>query len=123
MDVVITKYYEGFEGEPEIRFLKGLAENSKMVLCLWDGYFDDIMRQFSPSDFGWTGLAYQYHLGVGWEEGKLWEIPDLLEALNEFQTLDPQKLEFDSSQEVLSAICNLIRDAISHHEKVWIEKE
>ena len=123
MDNIISKYYDGYEGEPEIQFIKVSNSGSKTILSIWDGYFDDIMRHFLPTGSGWTGLAYYYHICIGWEEESPWKIPDLNEALAEFQSLNPQKLEFNTSPEVLYAICELIATAIKKNEQVWIAKD
>ena len=53
------KFYEGFEGEPEI-VIK--AENSDMqILHIWDGYFDDILREPKLDGNGWQGFTRDYH--------------------------------------------------------------
>lgn len=123
MDKMIRKYYESYEGEPEIQFIKGSDIGNKTILCIWDGYFDDIMRLFTPTNLGWIGLAYYYHMGIGWEEESPWEVPNLNETLAELQSLDERKLEFRGSSEVLSAVCQLLASAIREQEKVWIAKE
>ena len=56
------KFYEGFEGEPEI-VIK--AENSDMqILHIWDGYFDDILREPKLDGNGWQGFTRDYHQGT-----------------------------------------------------------
>ena len=122
MDKLISKYYDGYEGEPEIQFIKGSSKGDRIVLSIWDGFFDDIMSQFKPTISGWQGLAYYYHLVIGWEED-IWEIPSLHSALAEFKSLDPNKLEFSRSAQVLSAICDLLKSAIEENQKVWINKD
>lgn len=49
MELVNKKYYDGFEGEPEIQFIykKG---NDTEILVIWEGYFDQIMRLVLPDD-------------------------------------------------------------------------
>ena len=61
MELVNKKYYDGFEGEPEIQFIykKG---NDTEILTIWEGYFDQIMRLMLPNEQGWTGLAYCYNM-------------------------------------------------------------
>lgn len=120
MDNPINKYYEGYEGEPEIQFIKG--SNNRTILSIWEGFFDDIMDQFEPTPSGWQGLAYYYHLVTGWEDG-IWEIPNIHSALAEFRSINPKKLEFNGSAEVLSAICDLLAMAIKENQKVWINKD
>lgn len=123
MDRSVSEYYDGYEGEPEIRFIKGSDKGDRTIVSIWDGYFDDIMRQFKPTNIGWQGLAYYYHLRIGWEDGQAWEIPDLHSALMEFQSIDASRLEFSGSAKVLSAIRDLLRSAIKEKQKVWIDKD
>jgi hypothetical protein len=122
MDNLITKFYDGYEGEPEIQFIKGSDKGSRTIVSIWDGYFDDIMNQFRPTASGWNGLAYYYHLALGWAEG-VWEIPDLNSALTEFQSINVSSLRFPETAEVLSAICNLLKLAIKENQKIWIDKD
>lgn len=122
MDNLISKYYDGYEGEPEIQFIKGSIKEDRTIISIWDGFFDDIMRQFEPTSSGWQGLAYYYNLVIGWEDG-IWEIPNARSALAEFQSINPNKLEFNGSAEVLSAICDLLATAISENQEVWIDKD
>ena len=51
MELVNKKYYDGFEGEPEIQFIykKG---NDTEILIVWEGYFDQIMRLMIPDKQG-----------------------------------------------------------------------
>lgn len=123
MDNLINDFYEGFEGESEVKFIRGLSHGNKTVLRIWDGYFDDIMRQFEPVNSCWVGLAYIYHTCIGWETNEQFEISDLCKTLDEFQNLDTNGLELIKSEEVLYSICKLISDAISLKEKAWIAKE
>ena len=122
MDKFISKYYDGYEGEPNIQFIKESIDGERTVLSLWSGYFDDIMHQFEPAASGWVGLAYYYHLAIGWEE-EIWEIPDPCMALTEFKSVNSDKLRFDESSNVLSAICDLIASAIEGKCKMWINKD
>lgn len=75
MDRVISKYYEGFEGEPEIRLIRGEENEEKYILSIWVGYFNSIMDAVVPVETGWTSLAYFYHLQEGWYKESPWQIP------------------------------------------------
>jgi len=123
MDTLISKYYDGYEGEPEIQFIKGSEAENRTILSIWEGFFDDIMCQFKPTPSGWQGLAYYYNLCIGWWDEAFWEISDLHSALGEFQSLNLKELRFDGSAEVLSEICSLLESAIKENEKVWIAKD
>lgn len=91
MESVNKKYYNGFEGEPEIPFIcrKG---NDTEILTIWEGYFDQIMRLMVPDEQGWTGLAYCYNTYTGWYEEGSWVIDDLQMALKQFGSIDNTKL-------------------------------
>lgn len=28
------------------------------IIMIWEGYFDEIMKNIAPEEEGWTGLAY-----------------------------------------------------------------
>jgi len=120
MDKFIHEFYKGYEGEPEIQFIKDSKEGERTILSIWGGFFDDIMRQFEPTDSGWQGIAYYYHMCIGWVDNRLWEIPNLSEALADFQSLDASNLIFNKSSDVLFEICKLLADATNNHEKVLI---
>lgn len=117
-----NRFYRGYEGEPEVQFIAKNAEH-KVGIGIWDGYFDDIMRQFTPGKDGWTGVAKVYHTDERWEDGIPCKITDLNDTLKEFSEIDLQLLEFDDSAMALSAICVLLNDAIQKKMEVWIIKD
>ena len=123
MDTQINKFYDGYEGEPEIQFIREFASGDRVILSIWDGFFDDIMCQFKASSSVWHGLAYYYHLGIGWENGEQWEISDILAVTKEFQILDTTKFRFPKTAEALSAINALLASALKENQKVWINKD
>ncbi len=123
MDILIRNYYDGYEGELEIQFIKGSIKGERKIISIWEGYFDDIMRQFQPGKHGWQGLAYYYNLDIGWEEADYWKIPDLNEVLMEFNSLNTEKLQFKDSKNVLQEICDLICDAINTNQNIYICKD
>lgn len=121
MELVNKKYYDGFEGEPEIQFIcrKG---NDTEILIMWEGYFDQIMRLMIPNEQGWEGLAYCYNVCTGWCEESPWIIEDLQMALKQFELIDNTKL-CDESVEVLMLLCNILREAILNNYEVSIHRE
>lgn len=122
MNNQITKYYEGYEGEPEIQFIKGSNKGDQTILSIWEGFFDDIMDQFEPTSSGWQGLAYYYNLVIGWEDG-IWEIPNINSSLTEFQSINGSQFRYPETVEVLSDICDFLKSAIKDNQRVWIDKE
>jgi hypothetical protein len=88
------------------------------------------MEQIEPSkERGWTGLAYYYHLCIGWEEEKNWQIPNLAEALLQFKKISlPMKGEYshsiyECSEQVLAEIINMLSEAIERKLSVYILSE
>ncbi|MFF2533012.1 hypothetical protein ACFVS2_29615 [Brevibacillus sp. NPDC058079] len=61
MEIINSKYFEGFEGEEKIQFRRYLSNGDTYILRMWDGYFDEIMRQIEPEKDSWTGFAYYYN--------------------------------------------------------------
>jgi len=120
----ITKdFYSGYEGEPEIQFVKVSVNGDHKIIRIWSGYFDDIMAQFVPSQQGWSGLAYYYHLAIGWYEESPWQITHLDEIKTQFCNLSIENCRFDKSRAVYKEICDLLREAIENNESVLIAEE
>ncbi len=118
---LIKRYYDGFEGEPEIRFIYKKGSDSK-ILVMWEGYFDQIMRLMGPDESGWTGLAYYYHMYLGWYEESPWAVEDLQMALKQFESIDCRKL-CSEAKEILGIICDMLREADSNSFEVFIARE
>jgi hypothetical protein len=53
-----TTFYDGYEGETEIMI--SLVDDPKIVLHVWDGYFEDIFGKPLASDDGWHGFTSDY---------------------------------------------------------------
>lgn len=118
---VNDKYYKGFEGEPEMTF--SLMENGIITqkFTIWMGYFNCIMALIQPEEEGWTGLAYFYHLYIGWYEEENWPIPNLAEAYGQLEKLCPGDLRYEEAGEVLLMIRNMLKHAIDHSGTVYID--
>jgi hypothetical protein len=114
-------YYLGFEGEPEIQFtMKG--NNEDYTLSIWEGYFDRIMSLIKPDVTGWTGIAYLYHMHIGWYDEDMWAIQDTVDAYNKFKSIPKEKLDENSSN-VLFYICQLFSEAVKNDYKVFINRD
>ena len=119
METVNTKFYDGFEGEPEIHFIYQGQELIEKVI-VWEGYFDEIMMTIKPVDGRWTSLAYNYHLDIGWYEESPWKVKELREALAQFGTVDKEMIGTEAKQ-MLEEICNLFEKAIGKRGEILIE--
>ena len=80
-------FYSEFEGEDEIVFFIKTDEYTK-ELRMWHWYLDMILMRIEVAEHEeWTSLAYYYHLILGWEVEKNWQIPNLEEALSQLQSI------------------------------------
>ena len=121
MEIINSKYYEGYEGEGEIQFIRHLSNGDKYVIRIWDGYFDKIMRGIQPEQDGWTGLAYYYHVEEPWWE-KPWKIPDIQIVLKQLQEIKTEHLNVEA-KELLVELCNIMSNSWKLNESVWIADE
>lgn len=119
--MINKKYYNQFEGEPEIQLICRKEDDSD-ILIIWEGYFDQIMKLMSPEKHGWTGLAYCYNMYTGWYEESPWLIKDLQQALQQFESIDCRKLS-NESFDIWLLICNMFKEAILSDYKVYISRE
>lgn len=122
MDIIENKYYEGYEGEAEIQFIRLLENGQKFILRIWYGYFYFIMEAIKPDKEGWTGLAYYHNLHEGWYDESPWEIANINEAIKQFHNVDKSNLNAET-QQVLNEICQLFIESISANNKVFIVYE
>jgi hypothetical protein len=123
LDSTVFDFYNGFEGEGEIQFIRLLNDGNKNVIRIWEGYFDDLMGKFEPTPNGWIGLAYYYNLDEGWYEDSPWKIPNIIEALQQFKGIEGAEFRFQESKSVINEICNLLKNALEDHNCVYIAKE
>ena len=121
MEKVNDKYYIGYEGYPEIQFMS-TDESVTDKLIIWEGFFDEIMSKIQPSDQGWTGLAYHYHMCTGWNENSPWEVDNPRKVLEQLEEIDKQGLDKETVQ-VLEEICRLFSDALNADRKIFIESD
>lgn len=115
------KYYDGFWGEPSMTFCRMENDVIAEEFIIWDGYFYYIMQLVRPEEEGWTGLAYFYHLYIGWYDEENWLIPNLTEAYRQLEKLNPRELPDRESEEVLALILNMLKRAIDNNGKVYID--
>ena len=121
MDNINKIYYEGFEGEPEIRFICNKGSD-KDIIIIWEGYFDQIMTLIQPEANGWTGLAYYYNMYLGWYEEDSWEMDNIDIAINQFETIDCDMLGNETSK-VLKIVINMLEYAVDNNYEVFIERD
>lgn len=115
------KYYDGFWGEPSMEFYRMENDVIAEKFTIWEGYFYYIMQLVRPEEEGWTGLAYFYHLYIGWYDEENWLIPNLPEAYRQLEKLNPRELPNRESEEVLALILNMLKRAMDTNGKVYID--
>ena len=109
-----------FDRMPDYRPTFYNKDDSKIVLKIWAGYFDEIMNKIKPESTGWTGLAYYYHLHLGWYEQSPWKIIDLNYVIQQLQELDVKNLDV-KTYEVYKEILGLMLNANKINKDVCIE--
>jgi hypothetical protein len=120
-------FYSGFEYDEEITFFID-TDNYKKVLKIWRGYFEEIMCKIASSeDDGWIGLAYYYHLMIGWDRNENWYIPNLEEALSQLQSIkllpdySTDQIYYNAEYRILAEMIDMISEAIDKKLKVYIK--
>jgi len=118
----ITDFYSGYEGEGEIQFIT-FINNEKVIIKLWDGYFDDIMKKIEPTTKGWTSLAHHYNLATGWYDESPWKLKNIVEALKQLKEVMNAEFEFEGTKGIYNEICALLANAIETNNSVYIAYE
>ena len=117
------KYYDGFEGSPEMIFTLLKRNGEKKEFGIWEGYFWGIIDRIEPTVNGWTGLAYYYHLDIGWFEESPWLVENLVESYEQLKEVDISSLEYNEQKEVIKKIINILKEAIDNEEELYISYE
>lgn len=123
MREVDERYYDGSEGEPEMIFTLLKKNGEKKEFGIWDGYFVTIIEKVEPKINGWTGLAYYYHLDIGWFEESPWLAENLLDSYEQLKEIDINSFKDDKDKEVLNKIITIFKEAIDNEDKVYISYE
>lgn len=107
------KFYEGFEEEPEI-IIK--AENANMqVLHIWDGYFDDILREPILDGDGWHGFTRDYHQCEGtFGDNAETSITDINEYLADLKSYENRHFDYDDTKDVYDLLCSWLDNALKN---------
>lgn len=112
-------FYTGYEGEPELTFLRLAPDGRVAQIRMWIGHFDQIMEHVKPGPQGWTGLALPYHLEAGWYEEDPWSLAQPAEAAAQLSEVDAALLDAESA-EVLRRLVRLLHDAAQNREQVQV---
>lgn len=120
MRTITADYYTGFEGEPEITFVRRDQAGDERVFTLWYGYFYDIMQLVQPEPQGWTGLALPYHTVTGWNDEEDWQVPDVAEATAQLDHLDRSALS-PAGARVLDELVAFMQEGMQAGESLCIQ--
>lgn len=120
MNILDEKFYDGFEGEPEIIFTLVKEDGDKEEIGIWDGYFNTIMNKIEPKENGWTSLAYYFQLYIGWYDESPWLISNVKEACEQLKEIDSESFENNEEKEILEKIICMLEEAITKESKVYI---
>lgn len=121
------KYYEGYEGEGEVKIW--LEENGNETgIVVWDGFFNTILEGCFSSKFHKDGIVKCYYNQDGFYDGK-WEMKYPHTVLEELKQFNEKLLDIrnesviKTSQEVIECLVSLINRAIISKNKIYIEYE
>jgi len=119
MDTIISKHYHGYQGEPEIQFIRISNEGKKIILSIWIVFFDSIISLLKPKKTGWKGLAYYYHMHEGWYDESPWQITDIAATINELQEININDLDIQT-QDAFNEIIKLLTNSLTKGDTAWI---
>ena len=120
------RYYSGFEGESEYFFVVKKDGTELKRLGIWDGYMNDMLMKIEPTDEGWTGIMYYFHVGMfeddHWTGDKMWQLDDLPLVYDQLSAAKGH-MRYSETAEVLEAVLSLVKDAMENDEEVYIYEE
>lgn len=116
--MVDKTYYQGFEGEEEIRVDLILHGETVHSLGVWGCYFNSVIRLIPAGPDGWEGFAYYFQLHAGWYDEDRWTVPDLPLFYRQLSEIDENRLEYPEEREILHILREMFRNAIDGHGSI-----
>lgn len=119
------KYYEGYEGEGEVKIWSNENGNENGMI-VWIGYFNTILEGCFSSEFSPNGMIECYFNQDGFYDDK-WEMryPHIvLEELKKFneRLLDTKDEEIIKiSKEIIEQLVFFINVAVKNKRKIYVE--
>lgn len=106
-------YYAGYEGEPEIMIE---SENKDMQrLHIWEGYFDDLLREPKTDGNGWIGFTRDYHQCEGaFGDDSEAIITNLPEYLDDLKLYADSRFEYAETRDVYNLLYSWLEDVIKN---------
>lgn len=105
------KYYEGFEGEPELVLID--SEENKLII--WIGYFEAILDALLESNLEKEGIIKEYFYHEGWYDDSPWAIKDIHLTIKQLKSFDLSKVQ--QSKTIKNVLPGLVQDIIQFLEQ------
>jgi hypothetical protein len=119
METLVADFYAGFEGEPEVTFVR--TGNREYSLRSWDGYFSQVLDAIEPGvDSKWHGLVLHYHLETGWYDEEEFEVEDVELFATQLATLNTFSFE-PATNRFYEALCLFVQSAAANKDKLVIK--
>lgn len=86
------KYYEGFEGEPEVKIY---TKENTGFRC-WIGYLENLFSGCYNAQIAKDGLLHCYQTCEGFYEEETWRLPNISMAIEELKLFDEKRADITS---------------------------
>lgn len=119
------RYYEGYEGEGEVKVWSD-EDGNENGMIIWIGFFDTILEGCFSSEFQKNGIVECYFHQDGFYDDK-WEMKYpriVLEELKRFneKLLDTRDKEIiNKSKEVIEQLVSFISIAVRNERIIYVE--
>ena len=111
MEIVNSKFYDSFEGYPEIHFIYETKEQVNRFV-IWEGYFETLLSACFSEDIREGGLLHSYRNADGFYDESPWKIPNIDIAINELGLFKKTEIQSDSN-DMIMAVENLKSELLS----------
>ena len=120
MDILNNnKFYEDYEGEPEVVFQ--LVDDNNTSIHLWEGYVDDIMRhQPGTEDDYRYGLSHDWNTLEGPYSDKNNNIIDVDVYIEDLARFEKVQFEYEETKEAYELIMYFLKNAKGNNKQVEI---
>lgn len=119
------KYYEGYEGEGEIRIWSNKSDNEEGMI-IWIGYFNTILEGCFNSEFQKNGIIECYFNHNGFYDDK-WEMRNPYIVLEELKMFDETLLStkeekiIKKTKEIIELLVIFINTSIKKNRNIYVE--
>ncbi|MCF7618519.1 hypothetical protein [Bacillus sonorensis] len=107
--MINTKFYDGFEGEPEL-----ILSDGENKLIIWNGYFETILDSLLDKNIEKEGIIKEYFNHEGWYDDSPWVIQDLDLTIDQMKSFDINTL--DVSEDMKNVLPDIVKEIIQFLE-------